>query len=156
MSDAPPDTAGISVPPPAFFLLGLAAGWLLTPLLPAHPFPPLAVALVAEVLGLAGAVLIVWAIVAFRRARTSVDPRKPSTTVVTNGPYRFTRNPIYVSLALLTAALALRMNLLGPLLLLPVVLVAVDRLVIAREERYLERKFGEEYRTYKARVRRWI
>jgi protein-S-isoprenylcysteine O-methyltransferase Ste14 len=156
MSDRPPDTAGLPLPPPVFFLVGLAAGWLLTPLLPAQPFPPLAVTLGAPILGLAGAVLIVWAIAAFRRARTSVDPRRPSTTVVTNGPYRFTRNPIYVSLTLMTAAFALRMNLLGPLLMLPVVLVTVDRLVIAREERYLERKFGDEYRAYKARVRRWV
>jgi protein-S-isoprenylcysteine O-methyltransferase Ste14 len=156
MSDAPPDNAGIPVPPPLFFLAGLAAGWLLQPLLPRAPFPAFAARVLAPLLGLAGAALIVWALVAFRRHRTSVDPRKPTRAVVSNGPYRFTRNPIYLSLALLTAALALRMNLPGPLLLLPVVLVVVDRAVIAREERYLERKFGEEYRAYKSRVRRWL
>ena len=156
MSDAPPDTAGITVPPPVYFLAGLAAGWLLQPVLPRAPFPPVVVRIVGPLLGLAGGALIVWALVAFRRRGTSADPWKPTRAVVTEGPYAFTRNPIYLSLALLTAGLALRMNLLGPLALLPVVLLAVDRLVIAREERYLERKFGDDYRAYKARVRRWI
>ncbi|HEY3120321.1 MAG TPA: isoprenylcysteine carboxylmethyltransferase family protein [Vicinamibacteria bacterium] len=156
MSEASPDNPGLAVPPPVFFLVGLGAGWLLTPLLPPHPFPPLVVSVASGVLGVAGGALIVWAMATFRRARTSVDPRKPATTVVSDGPYRFTRNPIYLSLALLTAALSLHMNLLGPLLVLPVVLVVVDRAVIAREERYLERKFGEEYRSYKSRVRRWL
>jgi protein-S-isoprenylcysteine O-methyltransferase Ste14 len=156
MSEASADNPGLAVPPPVFFLAGLGAGWLLETVLPPHRFPPLVISVGSRALGVAGGALIVWAVVTFRRARTSVDPRKPATTVVTAGPYRFTRNPIYVSLALLTAALSLRMNLLGPLLLLPVVLVLVDRLVIAREERYLERKFGEEYRGYKSRVRRWL
>jgi protein-S-isoprenylcysteine O-methyltransferase Ste14 len=156
MSDAPPDTAGIAVPPPVYFVVGVAAGWLLQPVLPRAPFPPLLVRVVGPVLGLTGGALIVWALVAFRRHGTSADPRKPTRAVVSEGPYAVTRNPIYLSLALLTAGLALRMNLLGPLLLLPVVLVTVDRLVIAREELYLEKKFGDDYRAYKARVRRWI
>jgi protein-S-isoprenylcysteine O-methyltransferase Ste14 len=156
MSEATPDTAGIVVPPPAYFVVGVALGWILQSVLPGAPFPPALVRVVGPALGVLGGALIVWALVAFRRHGTSADPRKPTRAVVAEGPYAFTRNPIYLSLALLTAGFALRMNLLGPLLLLPLVLLAVDRLVIAREERYLERKFSDEYRAYKARVRRWL
>ncbi|HEY3120641.1 MAG TPA: isoprenylcysteine carboxylmethyltransferase family protein, partial [Vicinamibacteria bacterium] len=90
MSEASPDNPGLAIPPPVFFLVGLGAGWLLEPALPAHRFPPLVVDVVSGALGVAGGALIVWAVVTFRRARTSVDPRKPATTVVTAGPYRFT------------------------------------------------------------------
>jgi protein-S-isoprenylcysteine O-methyltransferase Ste14 len=81
---------------------------------------------------------------------------RPTTAIVFTGPYRFTRNPMYLGLALLQAGLAMVTNSLWPLLTLAPVIVAVRRLVIDREERYLEAKFGEEYRAYKARVRRWV
>ena len=75
---------------------------------------------------------------------------------MTDGVYRFTRNPIYLALALLYGALALAADSAVPLLLLPPLLAAVQAGVIAREERYLEAKFGDEYRRYKASVRRWL
>jgi len=75
---------------------------------------------------------------------------------VVQGPYRFTRNPMYVGLAALYAGVTLLVNSLWPLLLLPVVLVVIRWRVIAREEAYLERKFGDVYRTYTTRVRRWL
>ena len=83
-------------------------------------------------------------------------PMKPTTALVTSGPYRVTRNPMYVGMAFLYAGLALSLGVIWALALLPAVLLMVDRLVIAREERYLEAKFGEEYRDYKRRVRRWL
>jgi protein-S-isoprenylcysteine O-methyltransferase Ste14 len=79
-----------------------------------------------------------------------------ASTIVVEGPYRFTRNPLYVASALIYAGIAVRLNGLWAALLLPLVLGVVDRGVIEREERYLERKFGEEYLRYKAQVRRWI
>ena len=94
--------------------------------------------------------------IAFRRARTSPIPVKPTTAIVETGPYRFTRNPMYVGLTLLYLGLTLWVGSLWPLLLLPVALFALQRFVIAREERYLEAKFGDQYLRYKARVRRWI
>ena len=97
-----------------------------------------------------------WAIVLFRRSRTSLVPIVPAKALVTRGPYRVTRNPMYVGLAFLYAAIALYFRLSWGLLLLPVVLLSVYYLVIAREEGYLERRFGEAYMRYKAQVRRWL
>lgn len=92
----------------------------------------------------------------FRRAKTSMVPMKPTTALVTSGPYRLTRNPMYLGMAVLYVALALALGVIWALAVLPFVIFAVDRLVIAREEPYLERKFGEQYRQYKGRVRRWV
>ena len=118
---------------------------------------PLALAILAGVVG--GALWLALdgsAMLLFRRARTSVVPMRPTTALVTSGPYRFTRNPMYVGMAVLYLALALSLGVIWALALLPAVLYLVDRLVIVREEHYLETKFGENYREYKQRVRRWL
>jgi protein-S-isoprenylcysteine O-methyltransferase Ste14 len=91
-----------------------------------------------------------------RRAGTNVDPYEPATAIVTGGPYRFTRNPIYVGFTLVYVGISAFTNALAPLMLLPAVFAVMRRGVIEREERYLERKFGGEYLEYKGRVRRWI
>ena len=97
-----------------------------------------------------------WSIRLFRRAGTSFIPIKPTTALVWSGPYQFTRNPMYLAMACLYLGLALWFDLFWPLILLPGVLAGVQYGVIAREEQYLERKFGDDYRQYKARVRRWL
>ena len=104
----------------------------------------------------AGIALQTSFIVAFGRKGTSVEPWKPTTAIVTTGPYRFTRNPAYLGMALISVGIALLADAPWALVPLPLVLVVIDRGVIAREERYLERKFGREYLDYKARARRWI
>jgi protein-S-isoprenylcysteine O-methyltransferase Ste14 len=80
----------------------------------------------------------------------------PTIALVTSGPYRLTRNPMYVGMAFLYGAFALAFGVIWALITLPLVLIAVDRLVIAREEPYLEARFGEQYREYTRRVRRWL
>ena len=97
-----------------------------------------------------------WFLRTFRRAGTPVDVRRPTTRVVTDGPFRFSRNPGYLSLTGMYVGLTAVTDALWPLVFLPGVLLAVQRGVIKREERYLERKFGEDYLAYKARTRRWI
>lgn len=92
----------------------------------------------------------------FKRARTNPVPWRPATALVTDGPYRFTRNPMYLGMAALYAGIALGAGLLWGLALLPVVLAAIQVAVIAREEAYLERVFGDQYRVYRATVRRWL
>jgi protein-S-isoprenylcysteine O-methyltransferase Ste14 len=92
----------------------------------------------------------------FRRANTSLDPRKPVSRFVTWGPYRYSRNPGYTSLTLIYVGISALVSALWPLLLLPGVLITMQRGVIEREERYLERRFGREYHEYKQRVRRWL
>ena len=93
---------------------------------------------------------------ALSRAHTPVDPLKPTTALVTEGPFRYSRNPIYVALTLLYVGVALLINALGILLLVVPALVMLRYGVIAREEAYLTRKFGDAYRQYTAQVRRWL
>jgi protein-S-isoprenylcysteine O-methyltransferase Ste14 len=108
-----------------------------------------AVALAAAALGLAG-------LRAFRRAGTPFLPYRETLAIVTDGPFRFTRNPLYFSAILALAGVALWWDSLWLLALLPLVAVALQRLVIGPEERYLEARFGARYRDYRARVRRWF
>jgi len=91
----------------------------------------------------------------FRAAGTAVPANKPTTAIVRTGPYRFSRNPIYLAFSLLQLGIAIWVNSLWLLATLAVAL-ALIHVVIAREERYLERKFGAEYLAYKASVRRWL
>jgi protein-S-isoprenylcysteine O-methyltransferase Ste14 len=105
---------------------------------------------------LVGLVLLRNFLGSFHRAETPVEPWKPTTAIVTEGPYRFTRNPAYLGMALTYAGIAVLCKALWPFATLIIALIAIDRGVIAREERYLEREFGEEYLGYKRTVRRWI
>ena len=97
----------------------------------------------------AGLALLVSFKAPFSRKGTAVEPWKPTTAIVTTGPYRFTRNPAYLGMALDVRRHRGAEPALWVLVPLPVVLAVIDRGVIAREERYLERKFGEEYLDYK-------
>jgi len=150
------ETSGVIAPPPLIYLAGLVTGLLLSA---AAPIPFLPRGLVQAL----GAILIVtavgvafWGIREMRRAGTSVDPRDPTTALVTNGPFGFSRNPLYVSLTLCYLGIALAARSLWAIALLVVVLAVMQRGVIDREERYLEQKFGADYTRYKERVRRWI
>ena len=152
------DSARVGFPPPLVFLgtllLGLAAERLTGPLtLGLGRMPAI---LLGAALFAAGFALDLLAMGRFRRAETRPEPWQPSTRIVTAGIYGRTRNPMYLGMALIYAGLAILFD--GPiaLLLLPAVLAVIRTKVIAREESYLEAKFGEEYRSYKRRVRRWL
>lgn len=154
MNDNLPDNPGVIAPPPLIFAGPLALGLLLQRFFP-KKFLPRWIGITLGSLGIiVGAMLIQGGIRAMFSAQTNVDPHKPATTVVTGGPYRYTRNPLYMGLTLIYAGIALLANALWVLLLLPVVLAVMIYGVIKREEQYLERKFGEQYLSYKARVRR--
>ena len=152
----PSDTSGVRFPPPLVFAGGLLGGWLLERLQPAAAFDGRGWWLLALPLGVAGVALIASALGLFRRAGTDPLPMRPTTVLVFDGPYRFTRNPMYLGMALVYLAAALMLDLPWALLLLPPVLFVIVTQVIAKEERYLDAKFGEEYRSYRARVRRWL
>ena len=151
-----PDNPGVIAPPPLIYAGALIKGLLLNRLYPI-PFLPRSLSralgwpLILSVLaiGLLG-------LREMKRAGTNVDPYRPATAIVTEGPYRFTRNPLYVAMTLVYSGVAARANALPAALLLPLVLHLMRRGVIEREERYLERKFGDEYLSYKTRVRRWV
>lgn len=150
------DRPGIIAPPPLIYLLPFGTGLWLQGRLPL----PLELGGLAPWLGWmlvgAGCLGFVLALAALWRAGTSVNPYKASSAVAAAGIYRFTRNPIYLADTLTYLGAALLCGSAWPLLLLPLALAVVQKGVIAREEVYLERKFGEEYRQYKARVRRWL
>ncbi|MDP6404052.1 MAG: isoprenylcysteine carboxylmethyltransferase family protein [Alphaproteobacteria bacterium] len=103
-----------------------------------------------------GLLIVVLALPKFRRAATPVRPDRPSTALISGGPYRFSRNPLYVALTLAYLGLAVALDSLWVLALLVPVLATMQVGVVAREERYLEAKFGDEYRAYKQTVRRWL
>jgi protein-S-isoprenylcysteine O-methyltransferase Ste14 len=92
----------------------------------------------------------------FRRAGTSVIPGEPSTVLLESGPYRFTRNPIYIGFVIFYFGLAIMLTSAWMLVLLIPVLIILQRGVVEREEAYLQAKFGAAYRKYQARVPRWL
>ena len=152
----PESSAGVIAPPPLIFVTGLGLGLALEALLPGSEVPAAVRWVLGPALLLLGLALALSFVRVFERAGTAVEPWKPTTAIVTDGPYRFSRNPGYLGMALAYIGIALLADALWPLATLVPTLAVVTWGVIVREERYLERLFGEEYAAYKARVRRWI
>jgi protein-S-isoprenylcysteine O-methyltransferase Ste14 len=148
---------GIAVPPPLIFLGGFLVGLGLEYLIPVAA-PPLLARVVVGLLGLVGFLYFDGlAARGFGRAGTSVLPfGDRTTTIVSEGPYRFSRNPMYVGMASLYIGIAVATGVMWALATLLVVLAVIRFHVIAREEAYLTAKFGDAYRDYQSRVRRWI
>jgi len=161
MPEDEPDAMGLGVPPPVAYLGPLIVGLLLNRRIPA-PFLPRGLKRILGLLLFGGGVLLGgWSYRTMRRADTPIIgepfvPGKPTSTLITHGPFRYTRNPGYLAGAIVYAGIASLANALWAILFLPVTLLTMQHTAIEREERYLERKFGEEYLGYKARVRRWI
>ena len=152
------ENAGVHFPPPFIYLGGLLAGWLLGRFAFPLPLNRLggAVLPVGATLVVLGVALVAWGMLTFRRAHTAIVPHHPASSIVTSGPYRFTRNPMYTGLAIAYCGAAAVMNSAWPLVLLPLVIALVVRFVIDREEAYLASAFGADYSAYRQRVRRWL
>jgi len=155
-TNAAHDIAGVIAPPPLIPLTALLLGTLLQRLLPAPLLPD-------RYRGVVGGTLIGvalmgggWAVRTMRAGETPLDPAKPTARIVTAGPFGLSRNPIYVSFLLIVSGVAALMNSRWPVLLLPTAMTVLQKGVIEREERYLDAKFGDDYRAYKTRVRRWL
>ena len=103
-----------------------------------------------------GAVIAGWGLILFRTARTTTVPGRSSAQLVTSGPYRFTRNPMYVGLSLAYLGEAGLLHQIWPAILLPLTIAYVNWTVIPLEESRLEEVFQDQYRQYRSRVRRWI
>lgn len=150
---------GVRIPPPTFFAAGFLIAYLIHRALPVPIVGPRMVEV--HVIGgwalvLGGLALLAWAGFTFARARTAIYPNRPARLLVQSGPYGFSRNPMYVGLTAAYLGGTLLMNSAWPLLVLPMVLISISYFVIRREERYLEGAFGESYREYSRRVRRWL
>jgi len=151
------DTAQVIIRPPLAWglavIAGLALNWLVPlPFLPAD-LPAGWLGAMVFVLALA---LLAWAIVTVTRAGSNVPTYLPTIGIVESGPYRFTRNPIYLGMFLGLIGLATAFDNLWLLMVLVPFALVIRYGVVAREEAYLERKFGDLYRGYRLRVRRWL
>jgi protein-S-isoprenylcysteine O-methyltransferase Ste14 len=151
----PCDTAGVIAPPPLIYLGALGIGFGLDAVIGTGSLPSIVAIPIGAASIITGAALLSSFLRAFQRARTPVDPYTPSEAIVTDGPYRLTRNPAYLGMVFTCAGIAIVANALWALAPMPVAIAVIDRGVIAREERYLERRFGKPYVDYKRRVRRW-
>jgi protein-S-isoprenylcysteine O-methyltransferase Ste14 len=156
MTEQSMDAPDVVTFPPIFFIIFYAIGYVTDLAFPVDLGTPELRYAIGGVLIAISVALAAWAISRFIRSKTHVDVRKPATTLVVGGPYRLSRNPMYLALTLLYAGLAAVFSLPFTLVLLIPCLALLHRGVISREEDYLERKFGDEYRAYRARVRRWL
>jgi protein-S-isoprenylcysteine O-methyltransferase Ste14 len=154
---APPFRLMLRIPVPWVFVLAYVVGIVVESMAGHRPIES------ARWLGVAGAVLLAlgvaiagWGLVSFRRARTTTIPGQASSQLVTWGPYRFTRNPMYIGLTMAYLGEAGVLHQVWPLVLLPLVLAYVNWVVIPLEERTLTEVFGGAYNGYCTRVRRWI
>jgi protein-S-isoprenylcysteine O-methyltransferase Ste14 len=144
------DRPGVIAPPPLIYLAVFIVAYLCRDLLPRWGSRT-----AGAVLAAIGVTIMAWAFATMLRARTNIDPYKPATALVSAGPYRFSRNPIYVGMTVLYIAAAVSFRIFSALIVLPIALIILEFGVIRREERYLDAKFGERYREYRSRVRRW-
>jgi protein-S-isoprenylcysteine O-methyltransferase Ste14 len=153
------DTAGVIAPPPVIYAATLALSIILHRLFPLRLMPgnarsirrPAGIALIV-----AGLIPAAWAARTMHRHGNSPDPNHPVASLVVDGPFRFSRNPIYLSLTACYLGVGMLLGTVWHLLLLPLLMAVMRRGVVDREEAYLSRRFGEEYRVYMADVRRWI
>ncbi len=142
--------------PPIWLLISLIAMTALHYLMPVRTIVPPPLHWGGAVLIVGGVMLVGGPARMFSRAKTTIVPFNESSALVTSGPYRFTRNPIYVGMTSVLAGFAILFGSLTPWLVVPMFVLLIDRVFIAREERMLQKTFSEEYEDYCCRVRRWI
>jgi protein-S-isoprenylcysteine O-methyltransferase Ste14 len=159
--DTKPSNPGVRFPPPFLFVGGFLLAWLLESKVARLRFigvddstAPIETA--GAFMIVLGLLLIGWGMFTFFRARTAKLPQKAASRLVDHGPYRLTRNPMYTGMSLIYLGAMLMLNWVWALFVFPFVIGLLYRYVISKEERYLLSEFGESYREYCRRVRRWI
>lgn len=148
------DAPDVKMLPPMVVLLFVSAGIILDWLFPfnwGHMWGGLGL-----ILFIAAVICAKWSINVMKAAGTNVPPNQPATVIVSEGPFQFSRNPIYLSFLVAYAGLAMMADAPVMLLLIPALYFALERMAIVPEEAYLEEKFGDEYLGYKNSVRRWV
>ncbi len=156
MSEGAKDAPGVVAKPPLIYVAGLLLGLALDYIFPIAVLPDTAQYVAGFILIGTGILIAASVLRRFKRAGTNIDVRKPTTAIVTEGPFRYSRNPAYVALSLLYAGLGVAADSPWVLGLLIPILIVMRYGVIQREESYLERKFGEDYLSYKRAVHRWL
>ncbi|HEX9445990.1 MAG TPA: isoprenylcysteine carboxylmethyltransferase family protein [Candidatus Binatia bacterium] len=150
------DNAGVVAPPPLLYGGGLIVVLVLRWLQPMPIFGPIVPLWPSLALAALGVGIAIWGMRTLLAAGTNVNPSRPTTAIVHSGPYRFSRNPLYVALTLFYSGLTLALDTWWGFIALVPILVLMHCGVVLREERYLERKFGENYRQYRSKVRRYL
>ncbi len=150
------DIPGVIAPPPLIFLAAIVVGVVLDLIWPVALLPGTSQYWAGGLVIAASLAIVIPAFLGFRGAGEHPDPSRPTASLVLAGVYRFTRNPMYVSMTVLSIGLATVLDNVWILPALVPALIITDYWVIRREERYLEAKFGEEYLRFKSSVRRWI
>ena len=157
--DARPANAGVRFPPPLVFIIALVAAWAVDRYVLALPLPihgGILFDTLATVLLIAGLSLAFWSIATFRTAHTAVIPNRSASTLVTWGPFRYSRNPMYIAMSVAYIGIALFIYSAWSFIGLVFVLIVIYTTVIRREERYLTSAFGRDYTEYCSRVGRWF
>lgn len=156
--ESEPDKKGAAVkfPPPAIFASLILAGTGIQSVFPVALGIPESLQIIGYVLVIAGVAIAIVVSGAFRRVGTAIEPWKPTTAIVTTGIYAWSRNPIYAGFCLINMGIGVATNSLWIYVSFIPAAFLVYVVAIAKEEAYLEEKFGEEYLAYKNRVRRWI
>jgi protein-S-isoprenylcysteine O-methyltransferase Ste14 len=142
--------------PPAYLFLAILAMVLLHKFIPVAQVVPAPWNYTGFEFIAAGAALGIWALLLFRRHGTSTLPGRKPTALVTRGPFSITRNPMYLSMSLGLIGFAVWLGSLTPWLAVPLYWLAINFVVIPFEEKNVESAFGDEYRAYRTRVRRWL
>ena len=150
------DHADVKIHPPILTLLHLIAAWLLNWLIPLPITFPQILKTIGIIMVLAGLAFAFMAIRQFSAAHTTLDPHGSVKAIVMNGPYRFSRNPIYLGFICTLMGLPLALGTYWGIICSPVLILLMNTLVIQHEEAYLENKFKDQYAAYKSRVRRWV
>ena len=152
------DHANVAAHPPIIFMILLAAGLLLHKMIPLGILnnPGILIRAFGILLIITALLIQMQTVMLMLRKKTALRPNQETTTIITSGFFKYSRNPLYLTLMMIFCGIGIYNNLLWLLILLPVLLISLDRAVVCREERYLEKKFGEEYLHYKSKVRRWL
>jgi protein-S-isoprenylcysteine O-methyltransferase Ste14 len=156
MSDISSDAPNVRIIPPLVYLAGLVIGFLANIWMPIKVVPSFVAWTSGGLLIFCGAILTGSAVLKFKDVGTTVRPDRAASTLVIGGPYKITRNPMYLGLACVYFGVAVAGQSVWALILLPVVLTIIQHRAIEPEEAFLERRFGADYVGYKEKVRRWI
>jgi protein-S-isoprenylcysteine O-methyltransferase Ste14 len=150
------DSAHILAAPPFFFIIPLLIGLVTEYFYPTKIFSTLASIIIGLLFSWASLPFFILSLKSFFKAKTTFDARNTTTTLVTTGIYKLSRNPAYLSLVLLYIGLSFLINSVWILILVVPAFYSIQKFCIEREEKYLEGKFGDRYLAYKKQVRRWI
>jgi protein-S-isoprenylcysteine O-methyltransferase Ste14 len=152
------DRAAVPIPPPLFFVLCLGIAFILEYLFPVdlQGIPFILRMIIGAILLIISCAIAISAFIVLIRNKTPFDPAKPTIRIIKEGPFRFSRNPLYLSLIILYSGIAFLVFSIWLFISIPVLYLLLYFFAVKPEECYLSVKFGEEYEAYKNRVRRWI